>query len=325
MTGMRVGALFEWWSKETIGDGVIKMSRRYRHIDLTGQKFNKLTVIKRVDGKDKRRATWLCQCECGNYKEVLAQQLKSGMCKSCGCLLKESAKARTLDLTGRKIGRLTVIEQTENRRGVVHWLCECECGNRKVIASWSLSKNITTSCGCKKIVHGDLTGRKFGRLLVIESPRKVDYRKRRVWKCLCDCGTELEVVTDALVSKGTKSCGCLQTDVNKARMELIKEIRNENILVYDTTIAGITPNPNRKVHSNTGVLGVTFTQGKYNARISFQKKAYHLGSFNTLEEAAKARKEAEQKMHVAFLDWYYENHPEKKRPLPKTENEQVEK
>lgn len=58
-------------------------------IDLTGQKFNMLTVIKRVDSKiyDSR---WLCQCDCGNYKEFYGGDLKKKprAVKSCGCLLK---------------------------------------------------------------------------------------------------------------------------------------------------------------------------------------------------------------------------------------------
>ena len=34
--------------------------------DITGQKFNKLTAIKRVGSDKNRRALWLCKCDCGN-------------------------------------------------------------------------------------------------------------------------------------------------------------------------------------------------------------------------------------------------------------------
>lgn len=53
-------------------------------IDLTGQKFGKLTVIEYV-GDSK----WLCRCECGDYKIVRGKSLRNGSCKSCGCLIKE--------------------------------------------------------------------------------------------------------------------------------------------------------------------------------------------------------------------------------------------
>lgn len=62
--------------------------------DLTGQKFGRLTVLKLAYKKPKNnnkgtRCYWLCQCECGNTKNVLTEALKSGHTKSCGCLGKE--------------------------------------------------------------------------------------------------------------------------------------------------------------------------------------------------------------------------------------------
>lgn len=54
--------------------------------DLTGRKFGKLTVIEKAESRD-GHAVWLCECECGNKKEVRASCLKKGETKSCGCLL----------------------------------------------------------------------------------------------------------------------------------------------------------------------------------------------------------------------------------------------
>lgn len=55
-----------------------------RHIDLTGQKFGRLTVIKETRDK-KGWLVWLCQCECGNLTKVPASALIRGRTKSCGC------------------------------------------------------------------------------------------------------------------------------------------------------------------------------------------------------------------------------------------------
>ena len=110
-------------------------------IDLTGQKFGRLTVIERVENKGKRVA-WLCQCECGNEKVIVGQSLKSGNTMSCGCTNEVE------DLTGQKFGRLTVIERAENKGKKVAWLCQCECGNEKVIRGCSLKNGDTISCGC---------------------------------------------------------------------------------------------------------------------------------------------------------------------------------
>ena len=59
-----------------------------KFIDLTGQKFGRLTVIKRVENKGKETC-WLCKCDCGNEIIVQSNNLKSGNSKSCGCLNKE--------------------------------------------------------------------------------------------------------------------------------------------------------------------------------------------------------------------------------------------
>lgn len=65
----------------------------YKAKDLIGQKFNKLTVIKRVENhvqpSGQQYAQWLCKCECGNETVVRTTFLIKGRTKSCGCLVKE--------------------------------------------------------------------------------------------------------------------------------------------------------------------------------------------------------------------------------------------
>lgn len=62
-------------------------------IDLTGKKFDKLTVIRHY-GTDStgKNSTWLCKCECGNETIVSATHLKTGHTKSCGCVRKEGLR-----------------------------------------------------------------------------------------------------------------------------------------------------------------------------------------------------------------------------------------
>lgn len=56
-----------------------------KFIDLTGQKFGKLTVIKK-DGYKGKRIAWLCLCECEKEIIVSGSNLVTGHTKSCGCL-----------------------------------------------------------------------------------------------------------------------------------------------------------------------------------------------------------------------------------------------
>ena len=63
--------------------GCLKHKERFEN--LTGQKFGNLTVIKYA-GKNKwERILWLCQCDCGKQKTVLANCLKNGSVTTCGC------------------------------------------------------------------------------------------------------------------------------------------------------------------------------------------------------------------------------------------------
>lgn len=57
-----------------------------KYIDLTGQKFGKLTVIKRLENDKYKRAIWFCKCDCGNTKIVSSGNLRSGKVASCGCI-----------------------------------------------------------------------------------------------------------------------------------------------------------------------------------------------------------------------------------------------
>ena len=115
--------------------------------DLTGEKFGRLTVIKRAESRG-RNTYWLCSCECGCEKEVRSSHLgKSTL--SCGCLAKDKASSRGMNLEGLKFGKLTVIEKGEkDNLGRFRWLCSCECGNNTLCYSTNLKSGLRVSCGC---------------------------------------------------------------------------------------------------------------------------------------------------------------------------------
>lgn len=186
-------------------------------IDLTGQRFGRLLVIK-LEKIDKRYgAYWLCKCDCGNSSIVLAASLKSGATKSCKCYQYESKRNKFIDLAGQRFGNLIVIKKVEKphdaRDGFSYWLCKCDCGNEKVISRSSLIGGHTISCGCYRNNYRlkNLEGQKFGRLLVIKRAEKNKIGAAR-WLCGCECGTEKIVSQNALLSKVTVSCGCYQKE-----------------------------------------------------------------------------------------------------------------
>ena len=59
-----------------------------RRIDLSGQQFERLTVLCR-DGLSGHDVAWRCRCRCGTIKTVSGVALRTGRTRSCGCLRRE--------------------------------------------------------------------------------------------------------------------------------------------------------------------------------------------------------------------------------------------
>ena len=57
--------------------------------DMTGQRFGRLTVIRRAGLSQHREATWFCLCDCGNERIISGSSLRKGFSRSCGCLRDE--------------------------------------------------------------------------------------------------------------------------------------------------------------------------------------------------------------------------------------------
>ena len=125
-------------------------TRKGRIVNETGNKYGKLTVLHRApkpESYKSKGAWWACQCECGNTKDVKGAQLRKGEILSCGCY-----NPRLKDETGNVYGMLTVLEldREHKPRGYGFWLCQCECGNQKVISGSHLRQGQSRSCGCYK-------------------------------------------------------------------------------------------------------------------------------------------------------------------------------
>lgn len=122
--------------------------------------------------------------------------------------------SKFIDLTGQRFGSLTVVKRVGNSdRGQLRWLCCCDCGHEKVVRGDHLREGKNISCGCRKGV--DLTGRRFGRLVVLK--RVGTKLNQKLWLCKCDCGNTIEAITQHLQNGGTKSCGCLVKQLSSER------------------------------------------------------------------------------------------------------------
>lgn len=75
-----------------------------KRIDITGEKYNLLTVIGVHEVKN-GKVYWDCLCDCGQNTVVLGSNLKNGSVKSCGCLTHKPSVRRTHNESKTKLYR----------------------------------------------------------------------------------------------------------------------------------------------------------------------------------------------------------------------------
>lgn len=74
-------------------------------LDLTNQQFGKLIAIKKAPSRN-GNTYWLCQCECGNQKEIQTGNLTAGLTRSCGCLTQKNPQKEIYCLNcGEKLNK----------------------------------------------------------------------------------------------------------------------------------------------------------------------------------------------------------------------------
>lgn len=180
-------------------------------INEIGNKYGSLTPMSLTKDKNGRTA-WLCKCDCGNKKIVRGSDLRKNKILYCSkaCPYKRTT---LIDETGNIYGRLTVLYKAgKNSSNKTLWHCKCSCGKEVDVIGENLRNNSTISCGCyNKEMSSlknskDLTNQRFGLLTAKEktSSSKVG----NIWKCICDCGKEVNILSSSLLSGNTQSCGC---------------------------------------------------------------------------------------------------------------------
>lgn len=131
---------------------------------------------------------------------------------------------RRKNYTGCRFGHLTVIEMLYNygKHGESYCRCVCECGNECIKGTYGLVhyRRNPPHCGCMTEYYKeeqaekcrkDVTGRRFGRLIVTDTIHV--YKKKTMCRCQCDCGNVIETQMTYLTSGDVLSCGCLQKEM----------------------------------------------------------------------------------------------------------------
>ena len=241
--------------------------KNYRQ-DLSGKTFGQWTVIDYA-GNHK----WNCVCSCGKHAQVFSQNLLKGRSTSCGC-------ANVVDIQGKRYGLLTVLEKNgRDKNGRTLWLCKCDCGNIVTVSGKSLRSGNTTSCGRKNANKtADLTGKRFGRLVVLKREDIISKsgKKSVAWRCKCDCGNYTVIRAGNLASGSTKSCGCLANECNPPIMVKHNGSKSRLYSIWKG-IKGRCLNKNLKAYHYYGGRGIKICDEWKNDFASFRDWALQNG------------------------------------------------
>jgi hypothetical protein len=231
-------------------------------VDLTNQRFGRLTVLRMTNERRNGRVLWECQCDCGNTILVPGAYLRKGHRQSCGCLRKETAKENCQKykekyrFAGTDISHLSRQPGAANTSGVVGVAYDPK---KKRWTATITFRRKTYSLGCFKNKTDAIAARKKAE----------------------------EDSHDRFLEKFQKESALGSSDVSE------KAIAAE----CEQALARHTKDPS---HARQGIkrdgetlsqyVGVTFhcTKLKWFARIQYKNKFYDLGAFDTEVSAAKA-------------------------------------
>lgn len=239
-----------------------------KKIDLTGQKFNRLTVVregeprKNFNEKYQRVFTkyrWLCKCDCGNPNLVLvdSSSLKNGNTKSCGCLHQETARENG------KVCKKTNVYCLDGEFGVGY----TSNTSKEFYFDLEDYDKIKDYCWCEHLLTNGYTA-----LDTTDSKTKKTIRFHYLL--------------------GKKECDHVNRNPLDNRKTNLRECnKRENAI-----------NHSKRKDNTSGTTGVYWNRNarKWMAGISFNGRMHYLGQFIEKEDAIKTRLEAEKKYYGEF-------------------------
>lgn len=178
--------------------------------------------INEVRISSKQKVWWQCSSNKEHiWESTICSRTRQDCTNHCPFCLDKNKRFNQRCLQGLKFGKLTIEKIVKpktlsNNKKRKNWLCLCDCGKKIEVIEHALLTGNTRSCGCslaetlKKLKFTDLTGRRFGRLIVENFVEKKN--GNNLWKCICNCKNIINVRASNLYSGNTQSCGCLKQE-----------------------------------------------------------------------------------------------------------------
>lgn len=232
------------------------------------------------------------------------------------------------DLTGKKIGRLTVIKRvedaiTEKGNRFTQWLCSCDCGNGDVVVLGSAltrKQRPTLSCGC--LQKDKVSGIKQNNYEFSNDGYVIGYTSNTDKQFIFDADDYEKVnkyhwyeETNGYIRSSGKKKGdrisIHRLVMNVPEDKYIDHINHNTFDNRKSNLRIVTASQNAMNHilgnkNTSGTTGVVWVRSRNNwkAEIKLNGETIYLGSFDKFDDAEKTRKEAEEKY---FGEYSYDN------------------
>ena len=231
---------------------------------------------------------------------------------------------RFIDLTGQRFGRLKVVKRSDDYRSPTgrpdpQWECSCDCGNKLIVRGCHLRNGHTQSCGCYQQEQAAQYHKKFNDYTIIGN---------KAYVLLSNSEKEMIVDADIWENGAKQYCWALGPDgYDIAAIRNRRDMRRFHVYAFpdcpkgmvrdhidgnklnntrkNIRLASWTQNAQNKTKSGRGKSG---RRGVYwNSRdkkwvvyISVNKEKIRIGTYKALDEAIKAREEAEEKYYGEY-------------------------
>lgn len=265
--------------------------KRNKGVNLTGRKFNRLTVVKRDGFLPSGKGTtiaWLCRCDCGKLLTIRGHCLTSGNTQSCGCLR-------------GSIIRICEVEGCEEKHRAKGYCFRHYVQMRK----YGKILNRTRNDPNEIIIKGDVAeiilynnkSEEIARAII--DAEDVDRVKDYKWH---------QILPGYVVAKvGGKQIGIqhIILGVKPDRKKLIDHKNRNPLINCKLNLRGCTKSQNamnakKPKHNTSGFKGVKKSGKKWRAAIRINQKDIHLGTFRNRISAATAYNQAALKHHGEF-------------------------
>lgn len=168
-----------------------------------GTVINGLLLVERLN----KKGYALFQCPyCNTLFETKISHVVDKYTKSCGC--QHYYKYNEGDYLGDD--KTLLVKRTKRVKNKYYGIFKCSyCGKFFENEIDHIAKNRVKSCGC--LTSKDLTGQRFGKLVVVSKNLEEKKNGQVYWNCVCDCGGKAIVPSTRLIHGSTQSCGCINS------------------------------------------------------------------------------------------------------------------